>query len=365
MRKLARFFLSLLTVFALSVPAMAGDFVGNTFGTEGRYQVFEFTDNGMAVKPVSGSRYAAWPSAIRLDNTKIVFGSENVDGRWTNVRKWVSTGTGPYVDAGVVLAAGPNEPNGIGPATVTYDGGTYRLFYVIRGAQGGVHSIGLAKSTDGTNFVKSGTVFSESSPEVGAVSVSYACSDGRESFLLLHVYNRDLSAAMSLLAVARKPDGPYEKDVMILNQSGVGGSITGIAGNQFGSFTGGMRLGLPVVINGSQAAAYIPVQIKGSAVYFDRPLAENAQLTPWAEHFRNKADVSFVARTDSGWIGAVTGYGQFQNVTSEYTSPMSARDVRGPWTVESGFFLQPYFNSGRYSTENPEPIRSSASCTLD
>lgn len=357
---------ALLSVHASASPSFSTGYVGNAMGMEGRYQVFEFTDGGMPLKPVSGNLTVAWPSGLVDGARKTVYAVEHSGGKWSHVRRWTSLDDGAYVGGEVVFPAGPSEPFGIGPATLTYDGQTYRLYYLIRGPNGPGQHIGLATSVDGTQFTRVGVVFSAGANAPGGVSVSYACSHDGESYLLLHGYSSDLQIANSILASAESPDGPYSFETVLFAPSLSNGVITGSAGNQFATFTGSMPLGVPIVVNDPTGTiVYVPREIRGSIVYLDRPLVRTMNSVPWRDHLSLKADVSFIAYRDNGWIGAVTGYGQFPGRTSEYTSPIRSIEPEGPWTTGHGFFLSPYFNSGMFSTENPEPFRSSDSCRLD
>lgn len=334
-------------------------YVGNCFGDAGRYEVFEFSATGNPVRPVSGHRDAAWPSAVQRGDIVEVFAAERVAGVWKTVHRWRSIAGAPYADAGVAFAAGPAEPHGIGPATVTFDGSTYRLFYAIRGIAGPSHAVGLATSEDGASFERRGVVFTPGAEAPGGVSVSYACSDGDDHYLFLHAYSADLSSATSILARGCSPDGPYAYHSTIMAPSGRRGTLSGVIGNCFAQFTGPMVVGSPIVVKGTRTEPYIPVEIVGGTVYFDRPLDLTHGGDPWADFIAAKADISFVRKlADGTWTGAITGYEQFAGATSEYTSPISAESITGPWTVGKGYFLSPYFNSGRRSTENPEPIRS-------
>lgn len=347
-------------VFAiLAISPARADYVGNAFGVENIYQVFEFTDGGNPYRPVSGGAHAAWPSSVDIGATRAVYASEFSGGKWGTVKKWVSNSGGAYTSSGVVFTSGALEPNGVGPTVTTYDGSTFRLFYSVRGAVNGRYSIGLAKSADGSSFTRAGTVYFDT---VNPLSVSYACTDGATSYLLVHEYTPNMETAKTVLLSASDPDGPYGKVTTIFPHSGISGTLTGSAGNQFAAFTGGLRVGVPVVVNGAAASVYIPREIVGNFAYFDRPLVENYTGAAWGEHFRNKADLSFIRKNGAAWAGALTGYGAFPGVISEFTQPVNAPSAAGPWSLGSGYFLQPYFNSGKTSTENPEPVRVDATC---
>ena len=356
-----------LATVLCSCAAFAEGYVANTYGVEGRYRVFEFTANGHPVRPVSGLSHSnvAWPSAVRIGNRVHVFASVQVGGKWSEIRRWTSVDGAAYVDDGAVFVAGVAEPHGVGPATVTYDGSVFRIYYLERGISGPGSAIGVARSGDGLSFVRAGTVYTAASSDGGGLSVSYACIDGGMTYLLLHSYSTDLSTASSVIASAQDPDGVFSRGGELLAKSDMHGTVTGQAGNSFAQFSGSLTEGRPIVVRDGNATSYIVKEIKGATVYFDRPLAQTYASAPFADFMRNKADISFVSKLEDKWIGAVTGYGQFPGLTSEYTSRLSAPEVSGPWVVDGGYFLSPYFNSGRYSTENPEPIRSSASCVPD
>lgn len=364
MMQIRLFALMVLASLTIAGPAFASGYVGNAFGIEGRYQVFEFTDDGRPFRPISGAHAVAWPSGIRVGEQIFVYGVENVSGKWDRVRLFSSSSGAAYQDQGVVFSADATEPHGIGPATVSYDGAVYRLYYLIRGAAGPGAKIGLATSLDGKTFVRQDTAYVAGTEAAGGLAVSYACSDEGQNYLLIHAYSSDLSTATSIVATAPTPDGPYSYAQTLLQPTNSAGTLTGSAGNAFAQFTGSLTVGRPIVVNDAGASVYVPVSIHGSTVYLDRPLEKRHIASSWADFVRNKIDMSFIRKdVDGGWSGAVTGYGAFDGVLSEYTSPLTAETVLGQWKLAPGYHLSPYFNSGRYSTENPEPIRETASCS--
>jgi hypothetical protein len=119
----------------------------------------------------------------------------------------------------------------------------------------------------------------------------------------------------------------------LLAPSKMYGTITGQAGNSFAQFTGSLAEGRAVVVYNGTASPYIVAEISGRIVYFDRPLAASYTNATFSDFIRNKADISFVAKKDGKWVGAVTGYGQIPNVLSEYTMPMEADAITGPWVI--------------------------------
>lgn len=358
-------YLIAIALWALSFsPVYAAGFVGNAYGVEGKYQIFEFTAAGHALRPVSGTSEAAWPSAITIGTTTTVYGSELVSGVWSNIRRWTSVSGAAYTDTGAVFTAGAGEPYGIGPATVTYDGSLYRLFYLIRGSTGPGTSIGLATSTTGTSFTRVGVIYTAGTEAPGGLAVSYACTDDSTSYIVFHGYSTTLTSGTPYLISSTTPSGTYSSPQALLSPSAVGGTVTGTMGNAFASFTGTMTIGHPTVVNGTKSEVYIPTETIGSTVYFDRPLDASYSATADADFVKSKADVSFIQKlADGTWTGGVTGYGQFSSVTSEYTARITAPSVTGTWTIGSGYLLNPYFNSGEKSTENPEPIRTDSSCS--
>lgn len=363
-----RFALVLLLSLSCSPAALAG-YVGNTFGSEGKYKIFQFSKSGNPLRPISDDSFegVAWPSAIKIDSATHVYASVRVDGKWQEIHRWTSVSGAPYVHHGAVLSANAAEQFGIGPATVTYDGAKVRIFYVKRAHAGPGATVDVAESTDsGATFVRKGTVYSASSTHApGGVSVSYACTDGANHYLFLHGYASDIGTASSFVAAATAIDGRYSDVAQTVPNNGATGTFTGIAGNSFGVYSGSVLPKQALVFNdGIKAEAYVAEEVIGTVVYLDRPLEKNYTNVPVASFISKKADLSFVRRLSSGkWVGAITGYGQFPGVTSEFTGHVSAPSLSGPWKVDGGYFLNPYFNSGELSTENPEPIRTSASCS--
>lgn len=340
--------------------AIAEGYVGNTFGIEGKYRIFEFLPSGQPLKPVTNAETSrAWPSAIKFHGITRVFASEYSGAKWGSIKLYTSTG-GVYSEtATVYIADRVSEQYGIGPSTVTYDGNKYRSYYLIRGPNGPGSSIGLAISSDGLTFKKVGVVFRSSSYDL---SLSYVCTNEKTTYLLLQRYNNDHTEAVSIIAASDNLNGPFSYVATVLRPNKSGGTITGSVGNAFASFTGDMRIGEPIVVNGQAVEYYIPKVVHGTTVYFDRPLDESVQATPYANIISRKPDLSFIRKMDSKWVGAVTGYGQFPNITSEITVPVSAPSLSGPWQIGSGYFLNPYFESGKLTTENPEPIRIDHTC---
>ncbi|MDF1607992.1 hypothetical protein PZ897_07385 [Hoeflea sp. YIM 152468] len=353
-----------LALLFWSWAALADGYVANTHGVEGRYRVFEFTKVGNPARSVSGAtrNHVAWPSAIRVGNHVHVFASVLTAGKWSEIRRWTSTGGAAYVDDGAVLISGTAEPNGVGPATVTYDGSVFRIYYLERGVSGPGTSVGLAISSDGLSFTRAGTVYSATSADAGGVSVSYVCTDGDTTHLLLHSYSTDFATASSVIASAQAPDGMFVRGGELLSNSNMHGTISGQAGNSFAQFTGSLATGRVVVVYDGTVSPYIVAEVTAGTVYFDRPLTASYTNSPFADFIRNKADMSFVSKKDGRWVGAVTGYGQFPSVLSEYTMPIEAGAITGPWVVKSGYFASPYFQSGKIATENPEPIRTTSAC---
>jgi hypothetical protein len=345
-------------------PAFAEAYVANSYGIEGRYQVFTFSAAGVPQRRVSGPHDAAWPSAIRVGQKIHVFATVRRGNRWSELRRWTSRAGGGFRDEGAVFSAGPDEPHGIGPATVTYDGKLFRAFYLVRGKGGPGERIGLATSVNGRVFRKMGTVFSAADPS-GGLAVSYACTDGPESYLFLHAYGAGQMVAISAVATSKSPDGPYGGSRPIFRNSGASGALTGPAGKRVASFIGLIEPGRPIVVLGDGPESYVVKTVVGSVLHLDRPLTRSYQGAPFADLLRSKVDLSFVAKDKNGaWQGAVTGYGQFEGVTSEYSAPIIGRSIIGPWKTTRGYFVSPYFPSGKLSTENPEPIRSGSACTM-
>lgn len=357
------FILAFLAALFFSAPVYANGYVGNAFGVEGQYQIFEFTADGHPIRPVSGGKAVAWPSAVRIGNTVRVYGAELVSGRWQNIRLFSSVSGDSYKDNGVVFSANASEPHGIGPATLSFDGAVYRLYYLIRGVGGPGSQIGLATSGDGKVFARQGVVYSAGFEAAGGLSVSYACTDDNVNYLLVHGYSAGHLTAKSMLASSESADGPFEYVSDTMTPTGANGTISGVSGNAFAQFSGSMTVGLPVVVNDDGAKPYLPTAVHNNTVYLDRPLEKTHTVAPWADFVSNKIDMSFIRKnSDGSWSGAVTGYGSFNGILSEYTAPAKANAVIGPWAIGDGYYLNPYFNSGKLSTENPEPIRTGSSC---
>lgn len=363
----------LISIFAVSLlfsPASAESYVANSYGVEGRYQVFTFSKRGVPKRRVSGRYDSAWPSAIQIGRKLHVFASVRRGNRWTEVRRWTSISGGAFRDDGAVLTEGPGEPHGIGPATVTFDGNVFRAFYLVRGKGGPGGSIGLAVSADGRSFRKVGTVFEAGPEAAGGIAVSYACTDGPRSYLFLHSYEPGHKVAASAVATSDAPDGPYVGLQSTFMNSQAEGYLSGRIGDTVANrdylagSAGEIEAGRPIVVLDGGPESYVVKRVAGSKLFLDRPLAKSYDGAPFADFLRSKVDLSFVAKDSRGaWQGAVTGYGQFDGVTSEYTAPIVARSVTGPWRTTEGYFVSPYFPSGRLSTENPEPIRRGAACT--
>lgn len=337
-------------------------YVGNA-NDGSKYAIFEFTKDGDPLRPVSQGSLdgAAWASPIVDGSNTRVYGSVLASGVWGSIHRWSSIAGAPYVDDGAVLTANASEPYGIGPGALNFDGTTYRLFYLIRGAGGPGVEIALATSTDGLTFTRQGIVYTCGSEAPGGASLSFACTIGSASYLLIHAYAADLQTASSFIASAASPDGPYTFLCSAVEPSGVSGTATGSAGNNFISFTGnGFTEGVPVVIQASDISAqpYIPKEISGNSMWLDRPLECSPNSAPIAQITRNKVDLSYISQlADGTFEGAVTGYGSLP-VLCEYTVKVIAPAITGPWTFAQDYLLKPYFGSGAFSTENPEPIIS-------
>lgn len=357
-----RFVIAATLLLTAASPATAR-YVANTFGVEGVYRIFEFDRHGHPVRPVSGSDLlgAAWPSAIKQGSVTYVYGSQLTSAGWKDIRRWRSVNGAAYMDDGVVFSSDGSEPYGIGPATVTYDGTTWRLFYLIRGMSGPGPSVALATSSNGTNFTRQGVIYTHAG-DGGGLSVSYACTDGTRSYLFLHAYDASLSSGDSILVQSSLPDGDYTYNGVILSPALNAGTISGSAGDRLGRFTGSMIEGQAIVIDAGDPEVYIVKNISGNTADLDLPLESSFADARFKSVNGAKVDLSFVQRDGDAWRGAATGYGHFPGKVSEYTFPITSDSISGPWDVGSGFFINPHFGSGKDSAENPEPVRANSDC---
>lgn len=366
--KLSRIAATCLLLFSVpsAVMAVGNGYVSNNNTGTGGYVIFEFTEKGNPLRPVSTGNQAAWPSAIKSGSNILVYGSQFSGTQWNSIHRWISVAGAPYTDTGAVLTSDATEPNGIGPSTTTFDGTTYRIYYLVRGSSGPGTVVKEATSTDGITFTRTGTVFTSGPEAPGGISLSYACTDSGTTYLTIHDYDSTFATAKATIASASSPDGPFSNMGTVISPSGQSGTITGTSNNNFAALSAGSSIvagHVGVTLNGSVPDPYIATETNGSALWFDRPLSFSPSGVVFADLAKNKVDLSFIRHLPDGtWSGGVTGYGMIPGVQAEYTAPVSSPAVLGPYTIGRGYVLMPYFTSGFGSTENPEPIRTSSGC---
>lgn len=365
----------LAAVPAGSAPAATpGPYYLNVCCEGQRYRIMRFGPDGRPdpAAPVIGEENlpadaagTAWPSAIRVRGRVYLYASRLVAGTWADVALWESQDGRSFLYRGPVLAALPSEIQGIGPAQVFYDPAgerPFRMVYLVRGAppSGG---IALASSEDGVHWRREGTVLEPSEPwEAAGVSPSWVMrlSDGRWA-LFYHAYEtRDLARAA--VALAPGSEGPFSGKSVIL--SPVPSRVPVVAPARRGSSRlrvpegHPVRLGEPYVLKGdgeARAEPVVPRRRRGAVVELDRPLEASHRPGTMAHVGSRKVDPSVVTENpDGSFSGVFTGYGQFGNLTSEYTFRVSSPRLGGPWRVEpAGLAFEPWFPAGRASTENP------------
>ena len=348
------------------------EWVLNNQGTDGRYRIFIFSNEGLRLRPVTADKFqhVAWPSAIRHGELVYVFASAYEDGGWRRIHRWKSSDRVSYEYDGVVFEASDEERFGIGPAHVMFDPSAeypFTMYYLVRGRDGPGNEIRVATSKDGASWSRVGIAITKKIPfESGGLSVSYACKFEDRVFLFFHGYSRDLKRAVSLVAES-KNGIDFTNRRVILKPDGFGTTIMAKSGKKTAEFNLRQpKVGVPLVLfNGKNRQVVTPIIVEGIKVLFDSILLDDYEPGIAVSIYKNKIELSYAkVRPDGSWIGIATGYGALGTVSAEYTSTFSAAHVSGPWQpLGEGLRFSPYFPEGEWSTENPEPISSHSKCT--
>lgn len=375
--------LALVCLVAVALLSSAGRAAGprewylNASGTNGRYQIFAFNDDGSPrfVQPVIASMSTltnlAWPSALSVGGERWLYVSGFDGVGWRAIYRWTSSDGASFLARGPAFTASTLEPFGVGPAQVTYEPDAaepFTMYYLVRGPAGPGATIAAATSHDGLTWTRRGVVVSAMLPqEAGGVTVSYVCRMQDGDYALFYSgYSADFSRAAALVATGPTALGPFgDKAVMMEGDefnapfSANPAETTGLVGGAL------VRPGIPhLIADGPYSEVVVPVRQDGSRVWLDRPLFFRHTAARLISMAALKVEPSYAQQQpDGSWRAIMTMYGPTPGVFAEYTAEASAPTLAGPWTLDgTGIRFSPWLNATLYSTENPTPLVADASC---
>lgn len=358
----------------------------NTNGIAKKYTISRFVGgNPDPVSPViwpSGSGFdsthIAWPTAVDINGGVWVYATGYDGGKWGAVGLWKSLDGKNFTRHGPVLTAGVGEPYGIGMSHILYDpedtSAPFKMWFSIRSARGPATAIGYATSADGESFTRRGTAMpaSESTESTG-ITVDNVCQMANGDWALFYTAFPNINQASARIATASSPAGPFSGKQTIFDPDGTVVSI----------LTGALRrstvlsVASPsevnvgqsfVIIDGPQEEVEVVTVewIEGDIIRLTAPLSYNQSGRTMASLQRNKISPSWAAENPDGtWRGIFTSFGHSPSIMSEYTFPVKADSLNGPWVLDLDAVSpahEPWAPQMWYSTENPSLLRGGVSC---
>lgn len=350
----------------------------NAAGTNGRYQIFAFNDDGSPrfVQPVIASMATltnlAWPSALNVGGERWLYVSGFDGTGWRAIYRWTSSDGASFLARGVAFSASALEPFGVGPAQVTYEPSAaepFTMYYLVRGPAGPGATIAAATSHDGLTWTRRGVVVSASLPqEAGGLTVSYACRmQNGDHALFYSGYSGDHSRAAAIVATGPSALGPFGAKTVIMEGDEFNVPFSANPAENTGLVGGALvRTGIPhLVADGQYSEVVTPIRQDGPRVWLDRPLFFRHTAARLVSMAALKVEPSYAQQQpDGSWRAIMTTYGPVSGVLAEYTAEASAPTLTGPWTFDgTGLRFSPWLNATVYSTENPTPLVADASCS--
>jgi predicted GH43/DUF377 family glycosyl hydrolase len=354
-------------------------------GNEQKYQVSRFSDDGTVLldsfaiaDPTASVQHYFQPSAVIHNGLThlYVVGYEASPPTW-RIHLFTSSDNLRFTHHGVVFNANRDEPHGITQSNVTYDStrsDPFIMYYVVRGPDGPGRALGVATSEDGYFWTRHGeALVASGSDEAYGISLGYVCRDKRGKWVLW--YNAfdtvDLMHTRGKIAMASDPLGPFGEKTVIVEPDGLTFMLSsGNTGNAYGVLSSATRLplGVPMVIEGvtqKTQEVVTPIRQNGIYVHFERPLNFTHRNRPLHSALRNKVLPTYARELPDGtWYGVFTTFGVAPGVNSEYTMEFTAPSLTGPWIASrTGLRFKPWFEQGRFSTENPTPLVTSPCCS--
>ena len=359
----------------------------NGLGYSSTYTVSAFGSDGRLLPHASNLtavEHVAWPSAIDDRRSLKVYASVFDGTLWSQVGLWESPSFDPTQMhfVGNVKAALPEEPYGIGPTHVGYDptrsgGQPYLMWYLVRGPFGPGYTIRLATSPDGLVWVSGPEVlWATQTEEAAGLSISYACRLRSGQWVLFYHAYLSLTQGYAMIALSdsNSPAGPFHEKHVIMPNDNISTQIVGTASPRTDTFavqdSGLLQQGVSYLLSDgtTETLELVTVtKIDGNMVTVDHPLIFNHYQHHVLSVLQKKVDPSVAWQTPQGWRGVFTGYGQMAGVTSEYTVPVKATTLLGPWEVDttrpSPVFL-PWTENYVFSAENPVPVVQDLGCEI-
>ncbi len=333
----------------------------------GTYKIFAFDDDGLpaSINPVihniAGVSDIVWPSAFKQNGTTHVFASCQVNGKWTNIRRFTAPDELTFIDAGVAVAALPSEPAGIGPAAILHDATLaepFVMYFTVRGTPFLNVACATAANIQGP-WTRRGIVYTGSgTDEAGGVSVSYAFKEGNEYILGIHCYDAALNIANSKIVRSTNALGTFGNKAILMQPDGFISTFQGGIRGNWGIVPAGVTfpIGIPMVCrSGANQQVNVIEKQKGNVIWFKYPFladyTQNATVTSFA---RLKADISHIEKLPDGtWTGFVTGYGS-QLIMCEYVARVASPTLTGNWQyVRDGLMFPVFYDGTVGSMENP------------
>ena len=335
-----------------------------------RYVGRETVPTAPIISPTNngGATHVAWPSAFRFQGNTLIFASRYINNRWNDVSLWISADGTNFALQSITFQANASEPYGIGPAQVFFDktaASPWGIVYSVRNAAGSADAIHFADSQDGVTWVRRGPILTITEPfESAGVCPSWIMQTASGHWALFyHAYGSGGAYASAAVAVSTSRSGPFTSKAVIYSPNNALYTVTnGARLTNYASVSGSVAVGEPHLIRRLSGGLQITVPTRqvGSIVYFDEPLlADYASGPSQLSHmFSRKVDPSYAYEMpDGSWRGIFTGYGQWSDVTTEYTVHMTAPTITGPWTVVPGkVAFNPWNSSTWQSAENPAPV---------
>ncbi len=378
---------TLTLILVLGTTGHTQHFVLNQYGNNRTYTVAVFGSDGLPTRvgdairgdPIPEARHIAWPSAIQRGDQVLIFASVFRE-RWLDVGLWLVEAASIRFE-GIVFSARPDERFGIGPIHVAFDSTRptpFLLYYLVRGPDGPGRTIAVAESKNGRKWRRLGTVYrGQGADERYGVSPAFLCAqDGRYLLFLMGYPDQGFEDGIAMMAVAPQPIGPFSRSTVMATPDHQRSTIRPVARGMMAvqvDDSAEIQLGRPHLIisaDGDAIDVVVPERIDAQGVtILDRSLTNDYRDTAMIVSFAsNKIDPSFVWTENGGWYGIFTTFGQRSGLTSEFTFLMKADRVEGPWRFVQGSrapVFSPYFSQSRYSLENPEPVRTGLSCTME
>lgn len=166
------------------------------------------------------------PNVIKVGSTWYLFIVEGVGGD-TSIQRLTSTDGKSWTDATTVISRGGtgtwDEDDVVSPSCI-YENGTFYLWYV--GEDAGLYRLGLATSTDGTDFTKDGSnpIYGGVGNETWHIDVVYSSIDNK--YWLYYNLENDTNYPMYLAKSTDRKNFTQVDSNPVMEKSGTGWELT-------------------------------------------------------------------------------------------------------------------------------------------